>query len=63
MKIILEQTRCLKQDTYHEKSIENTQDKKVEITRKDALKKIDDNDKRLYFNVLGTYIILNLEKA
>ncbi|MFT6065214.1 MAG: hypothetical protein ACJAYY_000983 [Paraglaciecola sp.] len=63
MKIILEQTGYLKQHTYHKKNIENTQDKKVEITRKDALKKIDDNDKRLYFNVLGTYIILNLEKA
>jgi hypothetical protein len=63
MKIILEQTRYLKQDTYHEKNIENTQDKKEEITRKDALKKIENYDKNLYFNALGTYMIFNVEKA
>ncbi|TXD50371.1 MULTISPECIES: hypothetical protein [unclassified Polaribacter] len=45
------------------KNIENTQDKKEEITRKDALKKIGNYGKYAALTALGTYMILNPQKA
>jgi hypothetical protein len=45
------------------KNIENTQNKKEEITRKDALKKIGNYGKYAALTALGTYMILNPQKA
>lgn len=45
------------------KNTENTQDKKEEITRKDALKKIGNYGKYAALTALGTYMILNPQKA
>jgi hypothetical protein len=45
------------------KNIENTQDKKVEITRKDALKKMGNYGKYAALTALGTYLILSPQKA
>ncbi len=45
------------------KNIENTQDKKQEITRKDAIKKIGNYGKYAALTALGTYMILNPQKA
>ncbi|MEE9407459.1 MAG: hypothetical protein V3V28_05235 [Polaribacter sp.] len=43
--------------------IKNTADKKQEITRKDALKKIGNYGKYAALTALGTYMILNPQKA
>ena len=45
------------------KSIENTQNKAKEITRKDALKKIGNHGKYAALTALGTYLILSPQKA
>jgi hypothetical protein len=45
------------------KQNENTQDKAQEITRKDAIKKIGNYGKYVALTALGTYIILNPQKA
>lgn len=45
------------------KNIENTQDTSTEITRKDALKKIGSYGKYAALTALGTYMILNPQKA
>lgn len=45
------------------KDIKNTQDKNQEITRKDALKKIGSYGKYAALTALGTYMILNPQKA
>jgi hypothetical protein len=45
------------------KNIENTQDKAQEITRKDAIKKIGNYGKYAALTALGTYMILNPQKA
>ncbi len=44
-------------------NIENTQDTKAEITRKDAIKKIGNYGKYAALTALGTYLILNPQKA
>jgi len=44
-------------------NIENTQNKKEEITRKDAIKKIGNYGKYAALTALGTYMILNPQKA
>jgi len=45
------------------KNIENTQDTSSEITRKDAIKKIGNYGKYAALTALGTYMILNPQKA
>jgi hypothetical protein len=45
------------------KIIENTQDKEQEISRKDAIKKIGNYGKYAALTALGTYMILNPQKA
>lgn len=45
------------------KIIENTQHKDQEITRKDAMKKIGNYGKYAALTALGTYMILNPQKA
>ena len=45
------------------KQIENTQDTAQEITRKDAIKKIGNYGKYAALTALGTYMILNPQKA
>jgi hypothetical protein len=45
------------------KNIENTQDKKEDITRKDAIKKIGNYGKYGVLTALGTYLVLNPQKA
>ena len=45
------------------KNIEITQDKKQEISRKDAIKKIGNYGKYAALTALGTYMILNPKKA
>ncbi|WP_397447601.1 hypothetical protein [Polaribacter sp. R77954] len=45
------------------KNIENTQNKEQEITRKDAIKKIGNYGKYAALTALGTYMILNPQKA
>jgi hypothetical protein len=45
------------------KNIENTQDNNQEITRKDAIKKIGNYGKYAALTALGTYMILNPQKA
>ncbi len=45
------------------KQIENTTDKGQEISRKDALKKIGTYGKYAALTALGTYLILNPQKA
>ena len=45
------------------KNIENTQNKKQDITRKDAIKKIGNYGKYAALTTLGTYMILNPQKA
>ncbi len=45
------------------KNIENTQNKEQEITRKQALKKIGNYGKYAALTALGTYMILNPQKA
>ena len=45
------------------KDIKNTADKAQEITRKDALKKIGNYGKYAALTALGTYMILNPQKA
>ncbi|QOD62338.1 hypothetical protein H9I45_07820 [Polaribacter haliotis] len=45
------------------KQIENTQDNTQEISRKDALKKIGSYGKYAALTALGTYMILNPQKA
>jgi hypothetical protein len=45
------------------KNIENTQDKNIEITRKDAIKKIGNYGKYAALTALGTYLILSPQKA
>ena len=45
------------------KNIENTQDKVQEITRKEAIKKIGNYSKYAALTALGTYMILNPQKA
>ena len=45
------------------KQIKNTQDKAQEITRKDAIKKIGNYGKYAALTALGTYMILNPQKA
>lgn len=45
------------------KQIQKTQDKVQEITRKDALKKIGSYSKYAALTALGTYMILNPQKA
>lgn len=42
---------------------ENTQNKAQEITRKDAIKKIGNYGKYAALTALGTYMILNPQKA
>ena len=44
-------------------NIENTQNKDQEITRKDAIKKIGNYGKYAALTALGTYMILNPQKA
>jgi hypothetical protein len=44
-------------------NIGNTQDSKTEITRKDAIKKIGNYGKYAALTALGTYLILNPQKA
>jgi hypothetical protein len=45
------------------KNIKNTQNKEQEITRKDAIKKIGSYGKYAALTALGTYMILNPQKA
>ena len=45
------------------KNIKNTQNKEQEITRKDAIKKIGNYGKYAALTALGTYMILNPQKA
>ncbi|AUC85936.1 hypothetical protein CW731_11830 [Polaribacter sp. ALD11] len=45
------------------KQNENTHDKSQEITRKDAIKKIGSYGKYAALTALGTYMILNPQKA
>jgi len=45
------------------KNIENTQNKNQEITRKEAIKKIGNYGKYAALTALGTYLILNPQKA
>jgi hypothetical protein len=45
------------------KKTENTQDTAQEITRKDAIKKIGNYGKYAALTALGTYMILNPQKA
>ena len=45
------------------KQIQKTQDKVQEITRKEAIKKIGHYGKYAALTALGTYIILNPQKA
>jgi hypothetical protein len=45
------------------KNIENTNNKEQEITRKDAIKKIGSYGKYAALTALGTYMILNPQKA
>ncbi len=45
------------------KQAKNTQDNVEEITRKDAIKKIGNYGKYAALTALGTYMILNPEKA
>lgn len=45
------------------KIIENTQHKDQEITRKEAMKKIGNYGKYAALTALGTYLILNPQKA
>lgn len=45
------------------KNIENTQDKVQEITRKEAIQKIGNFGKYAALTALGTYMILNPQKA
>jgi hypothetical protein len=45
------------------KNIDNTQHKDQEITRKDAIKKIGNYGKYAALTALGTYMILNPQKA
>lgn len=45
------------------KQIIKTQDKSEEITRKDAIKKIGNYGKYAALTALGTYMILNPQKA
>ena len=45
------------------KQIENTQDTKQEISRKEAIKKIGNYGKYAALTALGTYMILNPQKA
>jgi hypothetical protein len=45
------------------KNIKNTQNKVEEITRKDAIKKIGSYGKYAALTALGTYMILNPQKA
>jgi hypothetical protein len=45
------------------KNIENTQNKTEEISRKDAIKKIGNYGKYAALTALGTYMILNPQKA
>ncbi|TXD49043.1 hypothetical protein [Polaribacter sp. IC073] len=44
-------------------STKNTQNKEQEITRKDAIKKIGSYGKYAALTALGTYLILNPQKA
>jgi hypothetical protein len=44
-------------------NIKNTQKKSEEITRKDAIKKIGNYGKYAALTALGTYMILNPQKA
>jgi hypothetical protein len=44
-------------------STKNTQNKEQEITRKDAIKKIGNYGKYAALTALGTYLILNPQKA
>ena len=45
------------------KNIETTQNKEQEITRKEAIKKIGNYGKYAALTALGTYMILNPQKA
>jgi hypothetical protein len=45
------------------KNTKNTQDISQEITRKDAIKKIGNYSKYAALTALGTYLILNPQKA
>jgi hypothetical protein len=45
------------------KQLEDTQEKTQEISRKDALKKINSYSKYAALTALGTYLILNPQKA
>jgi hypothetical protein len=45
------------------KNIKNTQDTAQEITRKEAIKKIGNYGKYAALTALGTYMILNPQKA
>ncbi len=45
------------------KQIKNTQDKSHSITRKQAIKKIGNYSKYAALTALGTYMILNPQKA
>jgi hypothetical protein len=45
------------------KNIKNTQNKEQEITRKDAIKKMGSYGKYAALTALGTYMILNPQKA
>lgn len=45
------------------KNIENTNNKEQDISRKDALKKIGNYGKYAALTALGTYLILNPQKA
>ncbi|MGK0309081.1 MAG: hypothetical protein ACI8RP_002049 [Urechidicola sp.] len=45
------------------KQIENMQDTAQEITRKDAIKKIGNYGKYAALTALGTYMVLNPQKA
>ncbi|TVZ56582.1 hypothetical protein OD91_1871 [Lutibacter sp. Hel_I_33_5] len=45
------------------KQNKNTQDKAQEITRKEAIKKIGNYGKYAALTALGTYLILNPQKA
>ena len=45
------------------KNIKNTQDKSQEISRKDAIQKIGNYGKYAALTALGTYLILNPQKA
>ena len=45
------------------KQIENTQDTRQDISRKEAIKKIGNYGKYAALTALGTYMILNPQKA